>query len=380
MTEINKDFIPVFEPKFVGNEKRYLMDCMESGWISSKGTYIERFEEAFSHFCEAKYGLCCSSGTAALHLACETLGIGKGDEVIIPDFTIIVSANSVILSGAKPVLVDIEEKTWNINPAKIEEKITKKTKAIMVVHMYGHPVDFGPILKIANKYGLYIIEDCCQAHGAKYKGRKVGAIGDMGCFSFYANKVITTGEGGMLITNNKNIYEKARLLRNQAFIEPRFLHEEMGFNYRLTNLQAAIGLAQLEKIDYILTQKIHVADLYSKYLKEIDEIVLPYQASWANNIYWMYSVLIKNSFGIPRDEVMRKLRREGIDTRSFFYPIHRQPVFQKGQDERFPDTEGDYPISDYVAYKGLYLPSSINLTEGKIKMICNKLISLIHNK
>jgi perosamine synthetase len=376
----NNNFIPVFEPVFVGNERRYIIDCLKTGWISSKGQYIERFEKAFSRFCNAEYGVCCSSGTAALHLACEALGIGNGDEVIIPDFTIIVSANSVIFSGARPVLVDIEKKTWNIDPYKIEEKITKNTKAIMVVHMYGHPVDFDPILKIAKKHKLYIIEDCCQAHGAEYKGKKVGGIGDIGCFSFYANKVITTGEGGMLVTNSKRIYEKACCLRNQAFIEPRFMHTEIGFNYRLTNLQAAIGLAQLERIDYILEQKLRIARLYSKYLKNIKEIALPYQAKWAKNIYWMYSILIEDFFGMSRDMVMKNLRYRGIDTRAFFYPLHSQPVFRSGADKRFPSTKGSYPISDYVACRGLYLPSAINLTESKIKRICNQIISLIRRK
>jgi perosamine synthetase len=365
--------IPVCEPLLDGNEEHYVLDCLKTNWISSSGEYITAFEERFSCYCKAKHGIACSNGTAAIHLALEALSIGSGDEVIIPDFTLIVSANMVILAGAKPVLVDIDRKTWCIDPGKIEEKITPKTKAIMVVHMYGHPCDMDPILDIARRHQLFVIEDAAEAHGAEYKGRKVGALGDVGCFSFYANKNITTGEGGMVVTNNQEIASRARLLRNQAFEEPRFVHRFIGFNYRLTNIQAAIGLAQTEKIEEKVDRKRGIARIYSDLLKDQLDITLPYEALWAKNVYWMYSILLNDSFGLSRDEVMRMLKEKGVETRSFFYPIHQQPVFQ-GRDFRFPHTSGHYPVSEDIACRGLYLPSSLGLTKEQIEEVVQKLL------
>ncbi|MBU1626090.1 DegT/DnrJ/EryC1/StrS family aminotransferase [bacterium] len=368
--------IPVCEPKLLGNEKKYVMDCLDTNWISSAGQYIPKFEEAFSKYCEARYGVACSNGTNGLHLTLETLGVGPGDEVIIPSFTIIVSANVVIQAGARPVLVDVCPKTWCIDPTKIEEKITQRTKAIMVVHMYGQPCDMDPIKEIAHKYKLSIVEDACQAHGAEYKGKKVGAIGDIGVFSFYGNKNITTGEGGMLVTNNDEYAKKARLLRDQGFDDPRFIHKVRGFNYRMTNIQAAIGLAQTEKIEYAVNRKREIAFLYSDLLKDVKEVTLPYEASWAKNVYWMYSILINDDFGMVKDEVMVELYKRGVETRSFFYPMNQQPLFH-GNDPRFPDITGKYPVSDDLARRGLYLPSGIGLTEEQIRFVVKQLVGLI---
>lgn len=368
--------IPVCEPTLEGNELKYVTDCIKTAWISSNGKYIDEFEKAFSKFCNCKYGISCSNGTAALHLALEALGIKGGDEVIIPIFTMIATANAVIYAGAKPVLVDAEKETWNIDVTKIEEKITNKTKAIIVVHTYGHPVDMDKVLEIAKKHQLYVIEDAAEAHGAEYKGKKVGSLGDVGCFSFYGNKILTTGEGGMVVTNNKELAEKAKLLRNHAFGIPRYLHHELGFNYRLTNIQAAIGLAQTERADELVNKRINNAKLYNSLLKDIKGITIPPEKEWAKNVYWMYGLLIDEAeFGMNKDELMKALKDKGVDTRSFFMPMHKQPVYSK-KDKRFPDVTGKYPISEELFAKGLYLPSSSSLTKEQIMQVVEALKSL----
>jgi perosamine synthetase len=292
--------------------------------------------------------------------------------VIIPCFTLVVSANCVILSGARPVLVDADPKTWCIDPDKIEEKITPRTKAIMVVHMYGHPCEMDPIITLAKKHGVAVIEDAAEAHGAEYRGRQVGAIGDVGCFSLYGNKIITSGEGGLVTTNNGEIADRVRLLRNQAFEEPRFVHRFMGFNYRMTNVQAAIALAQCERLDEKVNRKREIARLYSDSLRDEPDLTTPYEAPWAKNVYWMYGILIGQNFGVERDELMRLLHEKGIETRAFFYPMHRQPVYQ-GEDSRFPDVRGDYPVSDDLGRRGLYLPSGLTLTNEQIREVVGKL-------
>lgn len=373
--DILTKMIPVCEPTLTGNELKYVTDCIKTNWISSSGKYIEQFEKIFSEFCNVDYGIACSNGTVALHLAIESLGIGKGDEVIIPAFTMIATANAVIYSGARPVLVDSEKGTWNINPKLIEEKITKNTKAIMVVHTYGHPCNMDPIIRIAKKHSLKVIEDAAEAHGAEYKGRRVGSLSDVAAFSFYGNKIITTGEGGMVVTNDKKIAERAKVLRNHAFIEPRFLHKEVGFNYRMTNIQAAIGVAQMEYANKLVNARITHAKLYNRLLKGVNGITLPPEKEWAKNVYWMYGLLIEEEFGLTKDKVMKNLYEKGIDTRSFFYPMHKQPVFKR-DDERFPDTTGSYPVSEDIYNKGFYLPSGSSLTEEQIKTVANALISI----
>lgn len=365
--------IPVCEPLLGEKELEYVTDCIKTNWISSKGKYIEEFENKFAKYCGAAYGIATMNGTAALHLALESLGIGEGDEVILPTFTMASSALAIAYCNATPVLVDAEPDTWNMNVMQIEEKITEKTKAIMPVHIYGHPCDMDPIMKIAKEHDLYVIEDAAEAHGAEYKGRKTGGIGDVGCFSFYANKIITTGEGGMIVTNNEGIAEKARTLRNLAFLkEKRFLHKELGFNYRMTNIQAAIGLAQLEKIDDFVGMRRRNAHLYNELLKDVNGITLPMEKEWAKNVYWMYSILIEDEFGISRDELMRRLREEGVETRTFFIPMHQQPVFRK-----MGLFKGEtYPVAEEISRKGMYLPSGSGLREEDIKYVCNCLLEL----
>ena len=360
--------IPVCIPFIDKKELEYVIDCVKTNWISSKGKYVKEFEERFARYCGCKYGISTTSGTTALHLALVSIGVGKGDEVIVPAFTMISTVLAIVYTGAKPVLVDAEPETWNIDVTKIEEKITDRTKVIMPVHIYGHPCDMDQIMKIAKKYDLYVVEDAAEAHGAEYKGRKAGGIGHIGCFSFYANKIITTGEGGMVVTNNKKIAENAKLLKDLAFSkERRFLHTDLGFNYRMTNIQAAIGLAQFERIDELVERRRRNAHLYNNLLKDVEGITLPVEKEWVKNVYWMYSILIEDSFGISRDELMKKLEREGIETRTFFIPMHEQPVFQN---MGFFKGEG-YPVAEKISKKGLYLPSSSGIKEEEIKHICD---------
>ncbi len=367
--------ILVSEPKFFGNEKKYVLEGVKTKWISS-GRFNQLFEESFAKFIGMEHGVSCSNGTTAIHIAMETLKIGKGDEVIIPNLSNIATANGVIFAGAKPVLVDVDKKTFGIDPAKIEEKITPKTKAILVVHLYGHPVEMEPVSEIAKKHNLFLVEDCAESHGAKYNGKMTGSFGDISCFSFYSNKIVTAGEGGMVLTNNKEYAERARLIRNLGFTEPRFHHSVLGSNYRMSNLHAAIGYAQMEKIEKILKSRKRIMRMYNKLLKNIDGITLQKKVKWADMVCWMYCVLIEDGFGLSKEEVMKKLSEKGIGTRSFFYPFHRQPLFLNGDDERFPDCNGEYPVSDELYKKGLYLPSGSGLTKEQIETVAKELISL----
>lgn len=361
-------FIPVCEPTLEGNELAYVTEAIKTNWISSAGEFISQFEKKFAEYCGVKYGVSCSNGTTALHLAIEALGIGEGDEVITPTFSMAASTNAILYAGAKPVFVDSELETWNIDVHKIEEKITPKTKAIMVVHTYGHPVNMDKVNEAAKKYHLLVIEDAAEAHGAEYKGRKVGSLGDVACFSFYANKIITTGEGGMVITNNEQWAERAKKLRNHFFGEPRFLHQEVGYNYRLTNMQAAVGLAQLEKIDELVEARRHNAYLYNYFLKKVKGIVLPPEKDWAKNVYWMYGILVKESeFGISMKQLMSELKKKGIDTRTFFIGMHKQPAYNKNA-PHFPD-KAECPVAEILERDGLYLPSSSHLTIEQIEYI-----------
>ncbi len=359
--------IPVCEPFLSGKELEYVNDCLKTNWISSKGKYIEEFEQRFANYCGCQYGISASSGTTALHLALASLGIGPGDEVIIPTFTMIATAFAVAYTGGKPVLVDAEPETWNIDTAKIEEKITDDTKVILPVHIYGHPCDMKPIMRIAQKHHLWVVEDAAEAHGAEYRGNKAGGIGDVNCFSFYANKIITTGEGGMVVTNDAEIAERARSLKDLAHSKvKRFLHTDIAFNYRMTNIQAAIGLAQFEKIDELIERRRSHAHLYDSLLKDIEGVRLPPEKEWAKNVYWMYGILVEDSFGISRDELMERLKGKGIETRVFFIPVHQQPAFQKlnlFQSE-------SYPVAEGLSQKGLYLPSGSGLREAEIQEVC----------
>lgn len=360
--------IPVCEPLLGGKEVEYVVDCLKTNWISSAGKYITDFEKRFAQYCNTRYGITTTSGTTALHLALAALGIGKGDEVIIPAFTMGACAFAVVYTGARPVLVDSEPETWNMDVTQIERKLTTRTRAIMPVHIYGHPCDMDPILDIARKHNIYVVEDAAEAHGATYKGKMVGSMGDVGCFSFYANKIITTGEGGMIVTNNEKIADYARRLKDQAFSrERRFLHTDVGFNYRMTNIQAAIGLAQLENIDRLVEMRRRNAAIYNKHLEGVPGIILPKEKEWAKNVYWMYSIVIEKEFGMSRDELMAFLCQKGVDTRTFFIPMHMQPAFR-----HMGLFEGErYPVSEMLAERGLYLPSGSGLTEGQINTVCD---------
>jgi len=355
--------IPVCRPTLTGKELIYLNECIKTNQISSRGKFVEKFEQKFAQYCGCKYGISTTSGTTALHLALVSLDIKPGDEVILPSFTMISPALAIYYCGAKPVLVDVDSKTWTINVKKIEEKITSKTKAILAVHIYGHPCDMDPIISIAKKYNLYIIEDAAEAHGAEYKNKKCGSLSDVACFSFYANKIITTGEGGMIVTNDEQVAERSRLLKDLGFLkEKRFLHQDIGFNYRMTNLQAAIGLAQLEEIEKFVEARRNNAYLYNKYLKDIEEITLPPEETWAKSCYWMYGILVNN---INREELREELRERKVDTRTFFIPMNKQPVFNKlGWFKK-----EHYPISENLSEKGFYLPSSSSLKSEEIEYI-----------
>lgn len=362
--------IPVCEPFLTGKELEYVTDCLKTDWISSKGRYIEEFEERFASYCGCRYGISTTSGTTALHLALASLGIGPGHEVIIPAFTMVSTALAVVYTGAKPVLVDAEPETWNINSAMIANRVSSNTRAILPVHIYGHPCDMDPIMEMADKYDLWVVEDAAEAHGAEYRGRKVGGIGHVNCFSFYANKIITTGEGGMVVTNDEAIAERARALKDLAHSrQRRFLHTGLGYNYRMTNIQAAIGLAQFEKIDELVERRRNNARLYNSLLKGIRGIKLPPEKEWAKNVYWMYSILIEDEFGMSRDEVMSRLEQAGIETRTFFIPMHQQPVFQ----DMKLFGEGSYPVAEGLSSKGIYLPSGSGLTGAEIRYVATAL-------
>jgi len=362
--------IPVNEPLLTENEKKYLIECIETGWISSEGPFVKKFEESMAKYVGKKYGVAVSSGTAALEIAVKALGIGEGDEVIMPAFTIISCAQAIVKAGAKPVLVDCDYRTFNMKVEDIESKITEKTKAIMVVHIYGLSVDMEPVINIARRYALKIIEDAAEAIGLEYRDKLCGSFGDVSVFSFYANKHITTGEGGMILTDDEEIAEKCKMLRNLCFSpdpRQRFVHHELGWNYRMTNLQAALGVSQLERIEEIIRKKRWIGKMYNELLKDIQGILLPVEKTdYCENIYWVYPIVLKDEYCKNASEVMEELKNRGIGTRPFFYPIHKQPVFLKmgifSGKEKLPNSEKLY-------LKGFYIPSGLALTEDKIRKV-----------
>lgn len=368
---MTKKFIPVASPALVGKEKEYVLDCLESTWISSNGKYIDMFERKFAEFCKAKYGVSCCNGTLALHLALLAFNVGPGDEVIVPTLTFVATANAVTYCGAKPIFVDSEPETWNIDVSKIEDKITKRTKGIIVVHLYGHPVDMDPVLDIAHRHGLFVIEDAAEAHGAEYKRQRVGSIADIGTFSFYGNKIITTGEGGMIVTNNEKVANKIRLLRGQG-MDPnkRYWFPILGFNYRMTNIAAAIGLAQLENIDWHLERRQENTKLYKELLKNNLNVTVQPEKEWAKNVYWMTSILLSDNCPLKRDEMLEKLYHAGIETRPVFYPMHTLPMYCDS------NKENEFVISERLSKNGLNLPSSSTLTHDDIIFICEKIREL----
>lgn len=360
--------IQVSSPILSGNELLYVKDCIKTNWIAS-GKYLSLFEKKFAKFCQTSYSASCSNGTAALHLALLSLGVGKNDEVIVPDLTYVSTANAVCYTGAKPVFVDVDRDTWTIDPEKIEEKITKKTKAIIPVHLFGHPADMDAINKIAKKYNIFVIEDACQAHGSTYKNKKTGSLSDIGCFSFSGAKVITSGEGGMVVSNNKKLIEKTIDIKTNYTSKIRnFYHSEIGHNYRFTNIQAAIGLAQLEDVEQNLKKKIKNAKLYNELLGNIDIIQLPAEKKWAKNTYWLYSIVLKKIN--LRDKLIHYLDKKNIETRPFFYSLHNLPMYLAKE---------KFPVSEYLSENGISLPSGAGLTQKEIEYIASEIRKFVKN-
>jgi perosamine synthetase len=368
-------FIPVCEPLLAGNELKYVTDAVSTGWISSSGPYLQKFENAFAEYCGVRFGVGVCNGTVALHVALKALGIKDSDEVIIPDFTMIASAFAVCYTGAKPVFIDADKETWNIDTTKIEEKITKNTKAIMPVHIFGNMCSMDAIKAIAQKHNLYIVEDAAEAHGSEYKGKKSGSFSDIAAFSFYANKNITTGEGGMVITDNEELYKQAKYFKNLCFpLEgPRnYLHHDIGFNYRMSNLHAAIGLAQTEKADYYRSLRTKNNRLYRKYLADCEGVLFQKDENQSLNCNWMNAVVIQPEiYGKTRDELIVFLKENNIETRLVFNGIHRQ----KALVNYGCDCDADYPVTDWLSENGFYLPSGSGLTEQDIAKICELIVS-----
>ena len=357
-------FIPVNEPLLQGNEERYLSECIRTGWISSEGPFVKRFEQRFAAFVERQHGIAVSSGTAALDAAIEALDIREGDEVILPGFTIISCVGQIIRSGAIPVIVDSDPDTWNMDVTALESKITAKTKAIMIVHIYGLTVDVDPLLALAEKYKLKIIEDAAEAHGQTYKGKSCGSFGDISTFSFYSNKHITTGEGGMIVTNDAQLAEQCRQLRNLCFeAQRRFVHKHLGWNMRMTNMQAALGIAQLEKIDFFTDKKRKMGAIYTELLQNVDGIKLPLaHTDYCQNTYWVYGIVLDMDHELSAIDAMKELKARGIGSRPFFCPMHKQPVLC---DMGYFSGEC-LPVSEHLYKKGFYIPSGMALTEQQI--------------
>lgn len=369
--------INIAEPSIGEGELNNVIEAVKSGWISSKGKYIEEFEQKYAKYCGRKYGIATSNGTVALHLALTALGIKENDEVIVPDLTFVATANAVKYCNSKPIFVEPHPDYWCMDPEKMEENVRPQTKAIIPVHLYGHPCDMDAILDTAKDHDLYVIEDAAEAHGAEYKGKKVGSFGDISCFSFYGNKIITTGEGGMCLTDNEELAQKMRILRDHGMDpQKKYWHSIIGFNYRMTNLQAAIGVAQMEKIDQFIKKKRQIAHWYRDGFKDLanqKSITLHPEMPWAKCVYWMYSILVEDMFGISRDELIQLLEKEGIETRPFFYPIHILPPYKI--------YGGSSNISETLSLRGMNLPSHPALKNKDIEYIveaCTKIAEKVN--
>src|SRR5665213_281990 len=368
-----RKWIPVASPVLSGREKEYVLDCLETSWISSLGKYISLFEKSFAQFCSTEYAVACSNGTAALHIALLALGVGEGDEVIVPTLTYIATANAVRYCGATPVFVDSEPATMNLDPAKIEQNITERTKGILAVHLYGHPADMDPILSIARTHNLFVLEDAAEAHGARYKGRRVGSLGDAATFSFFGNKIITTGEGGIVTTSKAKLQDQMRLLKGQG-VDPahRYWFPIVGYNYRMTNIQAAIGLAQLEQIDDHLRRRQEIAELYGSALSPLEDVLtLPGVQPWASHVFWSYPIVLKDNSPVTSERLMASLAADGIETRPVFIPIHTMPPYlKKGE---------TYPVAEKLARNGISLPMHSLLTKNDVEYIAERLTSYCLN-
>jgi perosamine synthetase len=358
--------IPIYQPSLLGREREYVNECLDGNWISSKGEFITRFEEHFARHIDVGFATTVSNGTVALHLALHALGIGAGDEVIVPTLTYIASVNAIAYVGATPVFIDSCRESWNLDPEQIELKITERTKAVMVVHLYGAPCDMDPILEICRRRGLYIIEDVAEAFGSRYRGRSTGTFGDVAAFSFFGNKTITTGEGGMLVSNDEDLIRRIAYLKSQAVSPSReYWHEEIGFNYRMTNLCAAIGLAQLERAEEIIEKKRRLASWYKA---ELEGFPLKFQDDDEAifNTYWMVSVVAES--GLTRDAIRRHLKSRGVETRPLFHPAHTMPRFQRKE---------SFPVAESLSAKGLNLPSYPDLSFEEVSYICEEIRSAL---
>jgi perosamine synthetase len=367
--------IPVNRPLLDGTEKKYLAECIDTGWISSEGPFVEKLEVGFAKLMGCAHGVAVCNGSVALEVALAALKIGAGDEVILPSFTIISCASAIVRAGAIPVVVDCQPDTWNLDPKLLSVKITDRTKAIMVVHIYGLPVDMDPVIELARRHNLFIIEDAAEQHGQTYKGRPVGSLGNIATVSFYPNKQITTGEGGMVLTNDKALADRCRDLRNLCFDkERRYIHEELGWNFRMSNVQAAIGVAQLERIGQIVARKRQIGHWYQQRLRGHPRLRLPPERTdYAENIYWVFGVVLDDAVPFDAAEAMARLKSKGVDSRHFFWPIHEQPVFRrKGwfTNERCPNAE-------LIARRGLYLPSGVGLTEEEAEISARTLLEIV---
>ena len=366
--------IPVNQPLLNGREKKLLAECIETGWISSDGPFVTQFEKQFASYIGVDFGVAVCNGTAALETALFAAGISEGDEIIMPSFTIISCALTAIRLGAIPVLIDAESETWNMDVSQIESRVSSRTKAIMAVHIYGHPVDMDPVLKLAKKYNLIVIEDAAEVHGAEYKKKKCGSLGSISAWSFYANKIITTGEGGMVLTSDPKMAERAASYRNLCFRpEKRFYHTELGFNFRMTNLQAAIGVAQMERVEEFVGIKRRLGEYYRQKLCKIKGIKCQVEKPWAKSVYWMYCIELDKSLGIVSETMMKELGERQIGSRPFFLGLHEQPVLQ----DRGLFKNEHYPITERIARQGLYLPSGMTMTEKQIDQVVDAVKDII---
>ena len=362
--------ISIATPVFNGNEKKYLNECIDTGWVSANGRFVKAFEEKFAEYCGAKYAVSCSNGTVSLHLILLALGVGPGDEVIMPTLTYIATANCVKYCGATPVFVDSEEGTFNMDPSKIEEKITPKTKVIMPVHLYGLSCDMDAIMEVAERHHLWVVEDAAEAHGAMYKGKKVGGFGIAASFSFFGNKVITSGEGGMVTTNDEELYKRMLLLKSQGVSsQKRYWHVVTGYNYRMTNMQAAVGLGQLENISWHISQRKRIAALYEKYIGECRLVKLQEVPEGFESVYWMNNVILQPQVKKERDQVMKEMEDKNIEMRPVLYPMHIMPPFY--------DENINFPNAERLGARGISLPSHALLTDEDVKYVCDSLIEII---
>ena len=354
--------IPLAEPDLDGNELAYVSDCIQRGWISSRGDYLPRFEGSVAAWCGVRHAIATSSGTAALHLALLALGLGPGDEVIVPALTYVASANAVIYTGARPVFVDTDPHTWNIDLNQLEDKINSHTRAIIAVHLYAHPVDMTVVWEIAQKYGLWIVEDACQAQGSEYRGQRTGGLGHIGCYSTFGSKLISTGEGGMVLTDSDDLATAVRSLGDQARGGNSYWHTQVAYNYRMTNMQAAIGSAQMERVEQFIRARERVADTYDRLLANTPGLRLYANPAWSRSVCWLYSLLIEAPYGLTRDELITHLAGNGIESKPFFTPMPRLPAYQ----DREP-----YPVADRLSSCGISLPTSVKLTTEQIEHIAH---------